>query len=230
MARISHNNQEEVKKTLVNPTSRYMEWKSNDQAFQFYDRDAGQNIKVELPMKFLFLQHYHTLKGFSESHNIGMYSNEVFYIGSEPMSLRTQPKRDRDGNLIQKSILIAEGLYKDIKPQVLAAGGKYHRSVYVMLEDGTVANLSFKGSVVSEWSSFMDNNKNNVDNAWIEIKEAKQMKKGSIKYSVPEFTLGKAITKVQSDMADDAASKLKTHFDAYFAKEEATLEEEGLFD
>ena len=217
MARISHNSSEV--KTSSNPTSRYMEWKSNDQAFQFYDKEAGQNIKVELPLKFLFLQHYHTVKGFNEASNSGVYANEVYYIGSEEMSVRSH-----------KGGLIASGLYKDIKPKVMAEGGKYHRSVYVMLEDGTVANLSFKGAVVSEWSNFMDDNKNNVDNAWIEVNEAKQMKKGSVKYSVPEFTLGKAITKAQSDLADEAASKLKNHFDAYFAKEEATLEEDGLFD
>jgi len=75
----------------------------------------------------------------------------------------------------------------------------------------------------------MDENKNNVDNAWIEVNEAKSMKKGSVKYSVPQFTLGKAISKAQSDLADEAASRLKTHFDAYFAKEETALEE-GLFE
>lgn len=217
MARISHNSSET--KVSNNPTSRYMEWKSNDQAFQFYDKEAGQNIKVELPLKFLFLQHYHTVKGFNEASNSGIYSNEVYYIGSEEMSVRSH-----------KGGLIASGLYKDIKPKVTAEGGKYHRSVYAMLEDGTIVNLSFKGAVVSEWSNFMDDNKNNVDNAWVEVNEAKQMKKGSVKYSVPQFTLGKAIGKSQSDLADEAASKLKTHFDAYFAKEEVALEEDGLFD
>jgi hypothetical protein len=217
MARISHNSNEV--KTSSNPTSRYMEWKSNDQAFQFYDKQAGENIKVELPLKFLFLQHYHTVKGFNEASNSGIYANEVFYIGSEEMSVRSH-----------KGGLIVSGLYKDIKPKVLAEGGKYHRSVYAMLEDGTIVNLSFKGAVVSEWSNFMDDNKNNVDNAWVEVKEAKQMKKGSVKYSVPQFTLGKAISKAQSDLADNAALRLKAHFDAYFAKEEATLEEDGLFD
>ena len=216
MARISHNSNEV--KTSSNPTSRYMEWKSNDQAFQFYDKSAGENIKVELPLKFLFLQHYHTVKGFNEASNSGIYANEVFYIGSEEMSVRSH-----------KGGLIVSGLYKDIKPKVLAEGGKYHRSVYAMLEDGSIINLSFKGAVVSEWSTFMDENKNNVDNAWIEVNEAKQMKKGSVKYSVPQFTLGKAISKAQSDLADEAASRLKTHFDAYFAKEETALEE-GLFE
>jgi hypothetical protein len=216
MARISHNSSET--KVSSNPTSRYLEWKSNDQAFQFYDKNAGENIKVELPLKFLFLQHYHTVKGFNEASNSGIYANEVFYIGSEEMNVRSH-----------KGGKIVSGLYKDIKPKVLAEGGKYHRSVYAMLEDGSIINLSFKGAVVSEWSTFMDENKNNVDNAWIEVNEAKQMKKGSVKYSVPQFTLGKAITKQQSDVADDAASRLKAHFDAYFAKEETALEE-GLFE
>ena len=119
MARISHTN--EAPKS-ANPTSKYLEWKSNDKSFSYYDREAGENVKVELPLKFLFLQNYHTVKGWNDASESGIYSNEVFYIGSEPMTVRSL-----------KGGVIAEGLYKDIKPTITAAGGKYNRSIYVML-------------------------------------------------------------------------------------------------
>ena len=73
--------------------------------------------------------------------------------------------------------MLAEGLYKDIKSNIVNAGGKYHRSVYVMLEDGTIANLSFKGAVVREWSDFMEANRSLTDAQWIEVKEAREEKK-----------------------------------------------------
>ena len=207
MARISHKT--ETSKSS-NPTSKYLDWKSNDKAFEYYDKNAGEKVKVGLPLKFVFLQHYHTVKGWNDSSESGIYSNEVFYIGSEPMTVRSF-----------KGGVIAEGLYKDIKPTITNAGGKYHRSVYVMLEDGTLANLSLKGAVVSEWSDFMEKNKNLVDGQWVEVNSAKEQKKGSVKYTTPEFTMGKNLTAKQSGQADEVASQLKDYLDGYFNKEEA---------
>jgi len=206
MARISHNTEKSVSS---NPTSKYLEWKSNDKAFSYYDKEAGQNVKVELPLKFVFLQHYHTVKGWNDASASGIYSNEVFYIGSEPMTVRSF-----------KGGVLAEGLYKDIKSNIVNAGGKYHRSVYVMLEDGTIANLSFKGAVVREWSDFMEANRSLTDAQWIEVKEAREEKKGSVKYSVPSFKMGPALSKQDSSNADSVASILKSYLDGYFNKKE----------
>lgn len=213
MARISHTNTE--KSTSSNPTSRYLEWKSNDKAFSYYDKESGQNVKVELPFKFLFLQNYHTVKGWNDASSSGIYSNEVFYIGSEPMTVRAF-----------KGGVLAEGLYKDIKTAITNAGGKYHRSIYVMLEDGSVANISLKGAAVRQWSDFMEANKNLVDNQWIEVNDANEEKKGSIKYSTPNFVLGKSLSKADSSKADDVANELKTYLDAYFNKDNNAPKEE----
>ena len=213
MARISHTS--EKSNSSNNPTKRYLEWKSNDKNFSYYDKDAGEKVPVDLPLRFVFLQHYHTVKGWNDASQSGIYSNEVFYIGSEPMTVRSY-----------KGGEIASGLYKDIKTDLVNAGGKYHRSIYVMLEDGTISNLSIKGSVVREWSEFMEANKNLIDNQWVEIKSSKDQKKGSIKYSTPEFTLGKVLTSKESDMANSSASELKIYLDQYFKKEEVQEAEE----
>lgn len=206
MARISHTQE---KSESSNPTSKYLEWKSVDKKFSYYDKAAGENVSVELPLKFVFLQHYHTVKGWNDASQSGIWSNEVYYIGSEPMTVRAF-----------KGGVIAEGIYKEIKPAITNAGGKYHRSVYVMLEDGSIANLSFKGAVVREWSDFMQNNGSLVDNQWIEVNSAKDQKKGSIKYSTPEFTLGANLSKKNEAMADTAAAQLKEHLDQYFNKDQ----------
>ena len=217
MARISHTN--EAPKS-ANPTSKYLEWKSNDKSFSYYDKAAGKNVKVELPLKFLFLQNYHTVKGWNDSSESGIYSNEVFFIGSEPMTVRSF-----------KGGVIAEGLYKDIKPVIINAGGKYNRSIYVMLEDGTVANISLKGSAVRQWSDFMESNKGSVDNQFIEVLTSNDEKKGSIKYSTPNFTMGSALTKTQSLKADNVTDELKVYLDGYFNKDaKVELDEAPILD
>lgn len=206
MARISH--QQESNKSS-NPTTKYLEWKSNDKSFSYYDKSKGENVKVELPFKFVFLQHYHTVKGWSDASGSGIYSNEVYFIGSEPMAVKSF-----------KGGVIAEGLYKDIKPSITNAGGKYHRSVYVMLDDGSLANISFKGAVVREWSIFMENNANNCDVNWVEVNTAVEQKKGSVKYTTPDFTLGASITKADSVKADKVAGEFQEYISSYLKKDE----------
>lgn len=215
MARFAHTNQEAPRST--NPTARYVAWKSTTKTFTYYDKAAGENVEVPLPLKFVFLQHYHTVKGWNDATQTGIYANEVYYIGREELSVKTFKGKD-----------IASGLYKDIKADVNAAGGKYHRSVYVMLEDGTVANVSLKGAVVKSWSDFMEESKNLVDNQWITIGSSKDEKKGSVKYSVPVFTLGKPLNAEESNAADNAAALLKVHMDAYFGSRDVAEEEEEL--
>lgn len=206
MARISHTSQESQKSS--NPTTKYLEWKSNDKAFSYYDKATGQNVKLELPFKFLFLEHYHTVKGWNDASESGIWANEVYYIGSEPMTVRAF----KGGEL-------ASGLYKDIKAKVQQAGGRYHRSIYVMLEDGSLANISLKGAGVKEWSDFMEVNKNLTDNQWVEVNDAKEAKKGSVKYSTPNFTIGKNLTAQQSASADNTARELQTYMNEYFKKD-----------
>jgi len=216
MARFAHTN-ESPKSS--NPTTKYLAWKSVDKQFSYYDKASGDNIAVELPLRFVFLQHYHTIKGWNDATQTGIYSNEVFYIGKENLSVQTF-----------KGKKIASGLYKDIKPDVVAAGGKYHRSVYVMLEDGSVANIALKGAVVKEWSDFMEASRNLIDNQWVEVTSSKDEKKGSVKYSVPVFSLGKPLNVDQSNQADSAAGALKKHMDNYFSNDlrEIEVEEETL--
>lgn len=211
MARISHTS--EKSNSSNNPTKRYLDWKSNNKSFEYYDKEAGEKVSVELPLKFVFLQHYHTVKGWHDASQSGIYSNEVFYIGSEEMNVKSF-----------KGGPIALGLYKDIKVDLMNAGAKYHRSVYVMLEDGTIANVSMKGAVVKEWSDFIDVNKSLVDTKWVEVSSTKDQKKGSIKYSTPEFKLGGDLNPNDIKNADRSAEMLKEYLDAYFGKVEEELE------
>mgnify|MGYP001144769880 CR=1 FL=1 len=232
MARISHTS--EKSNSSSNPTKKYLEWKSNDKSFEYYDNVLKEkllsegktedeikenrlaNVKVDLPLKFVFLQHYHTVKGWHDASESKIYSNEVFYIGSETMTVRSFGNKKKNLPAVE----IVSGVYTDVKSKITSAGGKYHRSVYVMLEDGTIANLSFKGSVVREWTDFIRDNESLLDNQWIEVNAAKDQKKGSIKYSTPEFTLGKNLTAKESGMADSSAETLKVYLDDYFNKEE----------
>ncbi len=213
MARISHINTSSDE--LTNPSTKFLEWKSNNKSFEYYDKSASKKVEVQLPLKFAFLQHYHNVKGFHSPSQGGIWSNEVFYIGSEPMTVRA---------FKVKGSPIASGLYKDIKGQVNAAGGRYHRSVYAVDANGKIINFQFKGSVVSSWSDFFDNNKSSLENNWITIDSFQTLKKGMVTYTVPVFALGDKIDGDVSIQVDEAASEFQDYIDVYFSKKSETIE------
>jgi hypothetical protein len=224
MSRIKH---ESSKPVSNNPTTKYWEWKSNEKTFSYFDKAIAEtckdkeevkekaNIPVELPTRILVLAELVTIKGWHDASGSGIYSNEVFYVSSEELEVRTFGGK-----------LIAKGLYNDIKAEVKAAGGTYRKSIYAMLDNGEIVNLSIKGSAVKTWSEFTKSlNKGATENFWISIDGAEEHKKGSVPYSTPKFSLGKALTKQEAVSADDAAEALQAHFDGYF-KEEVVLEAE----
>lgn len=201
MARLERPTQEST-----NPASKFLSWKSNDKCLSYYDKAKGENVLVLLPFKFVFLEHYHTVKGWNDKTESGIYSNEVFLIGQEPLTV----KAFKGGE-------IASGLYTDVRNKIKDAGGVYHRSVYVMNEDGEIVNLQFKGSAVSSYSDFFKENQNHIENdSWIEIASAKEGKKGAVKFTTPEFVLGSKTTPAQEKKISEAVATLQTYMNDYF--------------
>lgn len=192
------------------PVTKYLNWKSNDRAFSYYDKQKGENVKVELPLKFLFLEHYHTVKGWNDASESGIYSNEVYSIGKEELNVKAFKGGD-----------IAKGLYKENREKIVNAGGVYHRSVYAMLPDGDLVNFQLKGIGVKAYSDFYNDNNHLLDNQWIEINSAKEGKKGAVKFSSPEFTIGGNISKSEDKMANDCAGILQSYMDSYFGRTES---------
>lgn len=195
-------------KKSSNPATKFLEWKSNDKCFAYYDKEKGENVKVELPLKFVILEHYHTVKGWNDKTESGIYSNEVLFIGTEEMSV----KAFKGGE-------IASGLYKEIKNKVKDAGGVYHRSIYVVLADGSLANIQLKGSAVSAYSDFTKEHENKWTTNWMEVSEAKDGKKGAVKFSTPVFKVADKI-KDPSKLAEKA-NELQEYMNEYMAKDSA---------
>lgn len=198
-----------------NPATKSLQWKSNDKCFAYYDKEKGENVQVPLPFKFQFLEHFSTIKGWNDATETGIYSNEIMFTSKEELTVKTF-----------KGLEIAKGLYKDIRSKVRDAGGKYHRSVYVLDENGDIVNIQMKGSVVSAYSVFMDGdakagikgNKHLIENNWIVINKFQELKKGATKYSVPVFEIGDAFSSVEFELANEKYKDISNYFDTYNGK------------
>lgn len=198
-----------------NPATKFLQWKSNDKCFAYYDKEKGENVQVPLPFKFQFLEHFSTIKGWNDATETGIYSNEIMFTSKEELEVKTF-----------KGVEIAKGLYKDIRSKVRDAGGKYHRSVYVLNEDGNIVNIQMKGAVVSAYSVFMDGDsktgikghKHLIENNWIVVNKFQELKKGATKYSVPIFEVGSVFTDSEFKLANEKYKEIENYFDNYKGK------------
>jgi hypothetical protein len=194
-----------------NPTAKFLEWKSEQKKFAYYDKEQKQNVFVDLPLTFLVLEEYHTVKGFSDSDQTGIYANEVLSTGGSEMEIKTFKGR-----------IIAKGLYKDIKSIVEAAGGRYHKSIYAVTSDGELVNISIKGASVREWSEFTAKGAfRRLKDEWVTVASAKDQTKGRVNYSTPVFKFDKSLDDSEFEMVASQAKLFEEYMDEYLAPKQA---------
>lgn len=226
MARFSHIQPKSSKDS--NPSTKWLQWKSTQKRLCYFDKELKEDVFIDGPIKFVLLNQYSTIKGWSDPIGAPIWSNEVFAVGQEPVTVMITEPKDFTG--AKKDLFVAEGLWNKIKPEALVKGAVYYKSIYVMLEDGSIANISIKASANGEWSKFckefgggFDNP--NFDDKWLEITGPDNRKKGSINYSVPVFALGKKLTASQDKMANEASEILSQYMHKYLSRNQEDAKE-----
>jgi len=200
-----------------NPATKFIEWKSTEKCFSFYNKENSTNELLTLPFKFLVLDELHAIKGWNDATQSGIYSNEVKFISKEVMNVK--PFKGNE---------IAKGLYKDIKEKVQSAGGHYVKSIYIMLEDGTLANLQLKGSAVQKWGEFTQKTRNRLPDEWVVVSKALDGKKGAVKFTTPEFEFLKSLSDSEMEQADEVFNTLESYLKTYLAKAEPVVEDDSI--
>jgi len=203
------NRKQAFAQPMSNPSTKFMDWKSNDKGFSYWDKEQEKEVSVTLPFKFLLLDELHTVGGWNDASESRIFANEVKFISKQEITVKAS-----------KGGILAKGLYSAIKDNAKNAGGHYLKSVYVMLEDGSLANIRLKGSAVKEWGDFTQANRSALSSNWIEINKAIEAKKGSIKYSTPEFVIGKVLSADEESDADSCFDGLESYLKAYLVQQD----------
>ena len=95
-----------------------------------------------------------------------------------------------------------------------------------MLEDGSLANISLKGSGVQKWGDFTQKTRNRFADEWVIVAKAEDGRKGAVKFSTPSFAFEKSISDAEADLADEAFNILESYLKTYLAKAEPAIVEE----
>lgn len=206
--------------TLTSPAVKYLDWDSEKGQFKYYNKGEKENVAVKLPVSFYVLDELTTVKGYSDKHQSGIWSNEVKNITTQKLKVMC---KDKAG----KMITIAEGFYQDIKDKLTAAGAKYTRSLYAAMlnenDEYEIVNFQLKGAAFSGWLDFCNAKKGSIMTDEITCGDFKREKKGATKYTIPVFTSERA-----SEEGNEAAIgldvKLQEYLRAYFDKTQAAVE------
>ena len=165
----------------TNPATRWYEWDGENGALRYYDRDSKTNIGVPLPFTFLLLDQLGSVRGWDDASQSGIYSNEVRDTRAEPMVVKSF-----------KGGILAEGIYKDIKATVNAAGGKFTASLYLAAKiDGELrlAALRFKGAGLMGWMEFSKAHRAELYTKAVTVAGYTEGKKGKVVFRTPTFKL-----------------------------------------
>ena len=189
----------------ANPASKCLTWKAGDKQgfFHYYDKEAndgkGADVKVDLPLRFVFLEDRIAISGFSKSLNCGVYTNEVAHAGKKLKLLGFVPQAD--GSKARK--ILVEGVWKNVKGKIKDFGGKWGNTIYAMalagnanLEEGEVFRIHLTGASCGAWGDFEDTDQG------IEVKTFTEGKNGATTYRMPCFEPIEI-----SDESDEAATK-----------------------
>lgn len=203
------NRKQAFAQPMTNPSTCFMDWKSNDKCFSYWSKADEKEIQQALPFKFLLLDELHTVGGWHDGSQSRIHSNEVKFIGKQEMTVKAF-----------KGGVLAKGMYSEIKENAKNAGGHYLKSIYIMLEDNSLANIKLKGSAVKEWGDFTQANRAKLSGQWIEINKAIEGKKGAVKFSTPEFAMGKPLTPEEEINADNCFDILESFLKTYLVKQD----------
>lgn len=190
----------------INPCTRFFEWNGETGEFNYYDKEKKEKVVVKLPFTFLVLDDkLSTIKGWSDSDQSGIWSNEVKDLKTGILTIRTS-----------KGVQI-EGTYENVKGKV--AGANYVKSLYIAYINDekklSIGNISIKGASLNSWIEFTKANKD-VYGGIIKVADCIEGKKGKVVYQMPNFVMTPAPEKATA-MANELDLVLQEYLEKYLS-------------
>ena len=106
------NNQQGRRKpdnqVLTNPAKFFIQWKSKDEAFIYYNKDKKVDVKMPKPFVFIPLSMAYTLKGYNQKKQKSYIANEIENIETDILTIRSY-------DVTKKPNTEWSGVFKDLK-------------------------------------------------------------------------------------------------------------------
>ena len=218
-------------KLISNPAQRTYKWKNEkfdrktktvtrEAGWYYWDKsvgEEGEEVKLESPIRFIWLETMQSVSGYSKKEESGIYSNEV---PGTPDAVKEYGKQELFVKIGTE--VIASGSWKEISEEVKGNGGKYTLAVYGIMmgenEQFEIVRFLFAGSSRDPWMKVGDRQKL-LTNAIIITNEYKEveMETGET-YQSPTLRLEK-LTELEKTTADELYPMVREFFKFQFDEE-----------
>lgn len=195
------------------PSSSWANWKN--WAFFAWNRDTQVEEEVTLPKEFIVIAESYSIKGFLQDKG-WVRSNEIYSFAKDPFTVRSNSWE-----------VLYEWLWKEIKDKVKALWLKITTNVHYVdpKETDVLRTFCIKWAASQEWmNSFSNENRNAEANNTVTLKEVKEGKTWSVKYTYPSFVAVKPLTPEQKQLQQDWWQKLMDYKDVIMDIEQDTEE------
>ena len=182
---------------IKSPIKRYITFSGDEGVWEYWDGE--KNVQME-SLEFIVMDTRSSIGGWSETHKSRIYSNMVKSTVKSPFTVRAG------------KTVINEGLYSDIKNDVIAAGGKFTTNILALAWiDGelTPVDVQLSAACLRDWSAFVVASGNifAVYKGTVSASRGEQQKKGAVKYYTPNFILGE-LAEADSAAANEFCSEI----------------------
>ena len=184
------------------PSSSWANWKN--WAFFAWNRDKQEEEELTLPKEFVVIAESYSIKGFLQDKG-WVWSNEIYSFAKDPFTVRSNSWE-----------VLYEWLWKEIKDKVKALWLKITTNVHYVdvNEPDVLRTFCIKWAASQEWmNSFSNENRNAEANNTVTLKEVKEGKTWSVKYTYPSFVAVKPLTPEQKQLQQDWWQKLMDYKD-----------------
>lgn len=193
------------------PCQRWFEWDGDSGVLKYYDKEKKENIRLEKPdFGFILLDQTSSIRGYNDKKKISFRSNEIRDTGKDVLTVKSSD-----------SLLVAQGIYSQIRDRIVAAGASFRVNLYMAFKNGagalSLGCIQLKGSSLNSWIEFSKKNRPQLYKQAIKITGHSEHKTGKIVYRTPVFALG-PVSEETNNQAIEVDQFLQEYFQSYFAR------------
>lgn len=201
--------------TLTNPAKFFIQWKSKEESFIYYNKEKKVDVKMPKPFVFIPLSMAYTLKGYNQKKQKSYISNEIENLETDILTIRSY-------DITKKATTEWSGVFKDVK-EVMDDNIKYTISLYAAIKskkgEMTLVNLQLNGAALFHWFEFAK--KNDIWSSSIKVEKDTDEKNGAVNYKAPVYEIS-TISKADDVEAGKLQAEIEGYLKEYYAKNRAT--------
>ena len=195
-----------------NPAKFFIEWKSKNEKFSYYDKEKKEDVLLPMPFNFIPLFICANVKGYNHKKTKNYISNEVENLSTDILTVNSYNASTKE----KKTEHV--GLYADIKEN-FDQNIKFTTSLYAAIKNKkgelTLVNLQLNGAGLHHWFKFTK--ENDIWKNAISAFGTTDERNGTVDYKAPTY---KAIKISQEDdkSAGILQDEVRAYLKEYFAK------------